>query len=370
MSLVNDVLRQLDTASSKPYQAMPLHTFMVDEPASNNKLVSILFIVLVTILLIALSLQLFYKKSLIDFFYVDDQKVLALPEHALSLIAPQIASKNSKEILQILENDRAMNDYSVREKIRLDSALVSEPDMLKGNGMAMKNEIKSESQVPENKINKEGQSEINNIVAISSIPSKKNSSKKTPSKKEELEKKVLINTVLNKKNIHQSANIQPVENVGFKQYQLALRAYKQKQSLTALSWINLAIKEEKKEEYLRLKVRVLMQKGDGVAVQRFVLEQRDNTSLTWFELIAPSLQMYSYYELSNKYYAELVKQQPNEVKWQLAMALNLSKLGLDQETYSIYKNLLKSSLLTYKQQKWIASRLERMTQNEVVINER
>jgi hypothetical protein len=66
----------------------------------------------------------------------------------------------------------------------------------------------------------------------------------------------------------------------------------------------------------------------------------------------------------------LVKQQPNEVKWQLAMALNFSKLGLDKKTYAIYENLLKSSLLTYKQQRWIVTRLERMQQVGVIINER
>jgi tetratricopeptide (TPR) repeat protein len=175
---------------------------------------------------------------------------------------------------------------------------------------------------------------------------------------------------INQENNYPAVNITVVKNVGFKYYQLSLRAYKNKQTSVALSWIDLALAAAKKDEYLRLKLRILMQKEDRAELHRFVLAQHDNTSLDWFQLVAPSLQMYSYYDLSNKYYSELIKQQPNDVKWQLAMALNYSKLEQIEKTYSIYKNLMNSSLLTYKQQKWIVKRLSRMEQGKVAINER
>jgi hypothetical protein len=175
---------------------------------------------------------------------------------------------------------------------------------------------------------------------------------------------------INQENNYPAVNITVVKNVGFKYYQLSLRAYKNKQTSVALSWIDLALAAAKKDEYLRLKLRILMQKEDRAELHRFVLAQHDNTSLNWFQLVAPSLQMYSYYDLSNKYYSELIKQQPNDVKWQLAMALNYSKLEQIEKTYSIYKNLMNSSLLTYKQQKWIVKRLSRMEQGKVAINER
>jgi hypothetical protein len=175
---------------------------------------------------------------------------------------------------------------------------------------------------------------------------------------------------INQENNYPAVNITVVKNVGFKHYQFSLRAYKNKQTSVALSWIDLALAAAKKDEYLRLKLRILMQKEDRAELHRFVLAQHDNTSLDWFQLVAPSLQMYAYYDLSNKYYSELIKQQPNDVKWQLAMALNYLKLEQVEKTHSIYKNLLNSSLLTYKQQKWIAKRLSRMEQGKVAINER
>ncbi|MGK0476511.1 MAG: ribosome assembly protein YihI (activator of Der GTPase) [Oleispira sp.] len=52
------------------------------------------------------------------------------------------------------------------------------------------------------------------------------------------------------------------------------------------------------------------------------------------------------------------------------MALNYSKLEQNEKTYSIYKALLNSSLLTYKQQRWVAKRLGRIEQGKVAINER
>jgi hypothetical protein len=170
-------------------------------------------------------------------------------------------------------------------------------------------------------------------------------------------------------SLSEEANITTVKNAGFKHYQLALRAYKQKYSEVALTWINLALSEEPKEEYLRLKVRILMQQGLGSEIYTLAIEQANNTNLSWFELIAPSLQMYSFYELSNKYYAELIKQQPNETKWQLAMALNYSKLGRNDRTIAMYQNLLTSTLLTYRQKKWITSRLEKMNPSEVAVYE-
>ena len=202
------------------------------------------------------------------------------------------------------------------------------------------------------------------------------SAKHKPLKQESVNKESVQHEALNQilaisvdNSLSEEANITTVKNAGFKHYQLALRAYKQKYSEVALTWINLALSEEPKEEYLRLKVRILMQQGLGSEIYTLAIEQANNTNLSWFELIAPSLQMYSFYELSNKYYAELIKQQPNETKWQLAMALNYSKLGRNDRTIAMYQNLLTSTLLTYRQKKWITSRLEKMNPSEVAVYE-
>jgi hypothetical protein len=349
MSLVNDVLRQLDAASPKPNQAMPLHSLPLDQSAKKNKRISIFFIVLVVMLLFILMLQLFYKQSLVDVFYFSDQEVLDLSKKPLmsKQAAPLInGSKNSikEEVNDLVDIASTSRSAIVPESNVLNkriSEMAAEIKVLKSNAVKIK--------VLAVKAAKDSQTVEDERIFVREITSKK---------------------AMVKKEIYQEVKIKAVEKAGFKQYQLALKAYKKKQTSTALSWIDLALEAEKKDEYLRLKVRILMQQDNGDELHRFILAQHDNTSLAWFRLIAPSLQMYAYYDLSNKYYSELIIQQPYEVKWKLAMALNFLKLGKNEKTYSIYKSLLNSSLLTYQQQKWIATRLARMEQGRIAINER
>jgi tetratricopeptide (TPR) repeat protein len=393
MSLVNDVLRQLDADSAKPYRAMPLHSVIIEQPVKKNKLMSISFILLVGLLFFILTLQIFYNQSLADIFYINDVKQGEVP--------PQLSvSPQSNGLTHVFINDRAdknsnsnANDTTTFSRLLITEGAngsVIESDRHLTKKSEVVNNHLTVSQPIKNKIFENSSLKVKTVQDILGIkndrvvkvdnPSRIDTVKKEVLNKDFEEKDVEIkstdiknnqkNTLAFKENVYQSASITAVENIGFKHYQRSLRAYKNKQTLRALSWIDLALVVEKKDEYLRLKVRVLMQKGDRAELHRFVLAQNDNTSLDWFQLIAPSLQMYAYYDLSNKYYSELIKRQPNDVKWQLAMALNYSKLEQNEKTYSIYKDLLNSSLLTYKQQRWISKRLDRIEQGKVAINER
>jgi tetratricopeptide (TPR) repeat protein len=393
MSLVNDVLRQLDADSAKPYRAMPLHSVIIEQPVKKNKLMSISFILLVGLLFFILTLQIFYNQSLADIFYINDVKQGEVP--------PQLSvSPQSNGLTHVFINDRAdknsnsnANDTTTFSRLLITEGAngsVIESDRHLTKKSEVVNNHLTVSQPIKNKIFENSSLKVKTVQDILGIkndrvvkvdnPSRIDTVKKEVLNKDFEEKDVEIkstdiknnqkNTLAFKENVYQSASITAVENIGFKHYQRSLRAYKNKQTLRALSWIDLALVVEKKDEYLRLKVRVLMQKGDRAELHRFVLAQNDNTSLDWFQLIAPSLQMYAYYDLSNKYYSELIKRQPNDVKWQLAMALNYSKLEQNEKTYSIYKDLLNSSLLTYKQQRWISKRLGRIEQGKVAINER
>jgi hypothetical protein len=349
MSLVNDVLRQLDAASPKPNQAMPLHSLPLDQSAKKNKRISIFFIVLVVMLLFILMLQLFYKQSLVDVFYFSDQEVLDLSKKPLMSKQAALLINGSKNSIKEEVND--LVDIASTSR----SAIVPESNVLNKRISEMAAEIKVLK---------------SNAVKIKVLAVKAAKDSQTVEDERIFVREITSKKAMVKKEIYQEVKIKAVEKAGFKQYQLALKAYKKKQTSTALSWIDLALEAEKKDEYLRLKVRILMQQDNGDELHRFILAQHDNTSLAWFRLIAPSLQMYAYYDLSNKYYSELIIQQPYEVKWKLAMALNFLKLGKNEKTYSIYKSLLNSSLLTYQQQKWIATRLARMEQGRIAINER
>jgi tetratricopeptide (TPR) repeat protein len=326
MSLVNDVLRQLDENSAKPYQTTPLHLWMTEQLVKKNKVLRITFILLVVVLFFILTLQVFYKKSLVDIFYFNDFKHIEVPQQ--SMWSTSVSENNRTGEYS---NSNAKNIMTPERVLIIDDT--SKIDAVKKDRFIQDVEVKD--------------IKIKN-ANISNLETK----------------------IVTEKNNYQKANITAVKNIGFQHYQLSLRAYKNKRTSVALSRIDLALAAEKKDEYLRLKVRILMQKGNRAELYRFVLTQNDNESLSWFQLIAPSLQLYAYYDLSNKYYSKLIKAQPNDVKWWLAMALNYSKLEQNEKTYSIYKNLLNSSLLTDKQQRWIAKRLGRIEQGKVAINER
>lgn len=349
MSLVNDVLRQLETNNSQPYKGMPLQPLMATETVERNKWIHFSFLALIVFLLIIISVQVFYKNSAL------------LEVSRYDVVTPLQTKKIAPELTKI-----------VVPEITQTMAPVSKPSSMK-NELPETLPIITPIVLPEQRVE-------NTEILVSDFlqhesakqePLKQESVNKESVNKEPVQHEALnqISTISVDNSLSEEANITTVKNAGFKHYQLALRAYKQKYSEVALTWINLALSEEPKEKYLRLKVRILMQQGLGNEIYTLAIEQANNTNLSWFELIAPSLQMYSFYELSNKYYAELIKQQPNETKWQLAMALNYSKLGKKDRTIAMYQNLLTSTLLTYRQKKWITSRLEKMNPSEVAVYE-
>lgn len=343
MSLVNDVLRQLDSASPAPQKSLPLYPMESDSSVRKKQSIKVVFFILVAFLLSIIMLQIFYKESILNIFS---------------------SVNGQEEKYQTLETASIQNEFEedkrlVEKKQQQEPTLGKEQEQEKNQ--EQKKEEKAVVKTDSIALNTNHKQALNSNQIDIETPKILRKSK-SEKKEEKIKEKV-------KEKEFQPAKIKTVENPGFKEYQLALRSYKGRQNKTALSWIDEAIAKENKDEYLRLKVRILSQLGNAEELRQFVLNNNDNTRLEWFALVAPSLQMYSYYELSNTYYAELVRQQPNEAKWRLAMALNYSKLGSSEKTYSIYKNLLDSTLLTNKQKKWIVSRIERMEQGKGVRND-
>jgi hypothetical protein len=162
---------------------------------------------------------------------------------------------------------------------------------------------------------------------------------------------------LQKEHKH-AIEITKVSIAGDVSYQQAIKEYKQRRYAAALNNIDSAINDSQKEKYQIFKARILLKLNDGVKFLAFIQQYPENSSLNWFQFVAPGLQLFSYYELSNQYYLRLIKKQPSNIKWPLAMALNYKNLDEVAKTRDIYRTLLKSSSISMNQKKWITSQVQ------------
>jgi len=328
MSLVNDVLRQLDDREVGSRQVLSeplltLNSLQIDK--SNAKSVSIQRILMgISVLLSSIILlQLFYPKPLSEYFYSKNNS------NDISMPISE-ADNSAFPLMRVLSTQN-----SVQEELKIPAVKLVKKEPVKDLVINKAEIVKAEAL----KI------EALKIEVLKEEPRTAN------------EPPVLAHT-----------KIRIIEIPGLKEYQLALKAYKKGQNSIAMRWINQAIVMKADEKYLILKSRVFIEQGDGNGLQQFVLNQSNSASLDWFKNIAPGLQMFGFYQLSNQYYSQLVAQQPKQVKWKLAMALNYSKLGLENKSYAIYKSLSNSSLLSKPQKRWIGSQLNRIKSDKVVMN--
>jgi tetratricopeptide (TPR) repeat protein len=315
MSLVNEVLRQLDNRSSLPVNSMPLQALMVSNDKKSVNYFKIIFFLLITILASIITVQLFFDVPLTNLLFHQQTT-----EKTVIKIAPQ-------------------SEAIALPTIEIEAISVT-PSVLAKNLESKSIETKS--------------SEASHAVIATIVEVVAEDTQSLDSEATQLSDEIV--------------QIQRIEVPGLKQYQLALKSYKKNESAMALHWVNLAIELEAIEKYQLLKARIYLQQKDGESFYNLVLQQANNHSLSWHRLVAPGLQIFSYHDLSNKYYTQLIKQQPQLVKWQLAMALNYSKLEEFDKTKALYQSLLQSSLLSTKQRQWLVSQARRLNENKVVVN--
>jgi hypothetical protein len=337
MSLVNDVLRQLNDHQTAPEHSMPLQTLQASRVKQNKRVLQKLIVFLGVSLGIILILQLLYKKPLNQLIYSQNFKKVS---HVDSLSSGQLSIKKSEANKAIIKLSRieensplSIKSAAVKERtafLELDSV---EPKPIEKKSMESA-DIKKKQLIESNGA--------------------------TFGRRE--------NDKIARKSIKSSTKIKKIDIPGLKQYQLALQAYKKKQSNIAMRWIDQALEKSFNEKYSILKARIFIQKKSAEDLFQYVLSQEKNTSLDWFKLVAPGLQMFGFYQLSNQYYTQLIKQQPKQVKWQLAKALNYLRLGQSDKSYAIYKNLTVSPVLSNQQRKWVLAKINRMESDKATIN--
>ncbi|MEH6448585.1 MAG: hypothetical protein V7765_07935 [Oleispira sp.] len=330
MSLVNDVLRELDDRSELPGHGLSFPGLINNKEVAIRRPYQSLLVIIIFMLVVILSIQLIFNKPLMQLLSSNfDANEIS------ELIGSESSSIKTEELAPVITSSEQRGDrLELNQSIALKAAMVLE-------------ETKQSPIILEREFSTPKELKSSNKLTTPA-KSKAPIGFKAPSPIEAFEESIVA--------------IKKVEVAGKYHYQRAIKEYKQQRYTSALISINSAIRESEDEKYQVLKARILLKQQNNLGFVQFIQQQSDNTSLNWFQLVAPGLQLLSYYELSNQYYLQLIKQQPESIKWPLAMALNYSKLNKIDKTLGIYQSLLQSSLLSNKQRKWILSQIQSMNQ--------
>ena len=305
MSLVNDVLRQInekDHSQERMKSALP-SSLQQDSHARDKT--QIILLSLTALILIVYLFQLFVIGS----FNKDEARVSA----------PNFI------------NDERSNALPDRFVESVDAESVEEiPNVNLPAPVILKEAEQLKLEIP-----------LDKPIRISPVPVKK-----VENTSRQLEQPVILKKKSNPKDI---------------QYQAALKQFIAGDVDKSERILKNILDGSVKEEYLELQARIYMKKGKSEDFYQFVKQHPENSSISWYKLIAPGLQLFSYYHLSNQYYDALIKIEPNQIRWQLAMALNYSRLGEANKAIIIYNNLVRSDYVSDRQKKWLVKKIKRLT---------
>jgi len=147
---------------------------------------------------------------------------------------------------------------------------------------------------------------------------------------------------------------------GEEYYQLALTAYQQKHYQDALSWLEQALSVQSAERFISLKARVLILMNDLKAFKNWQQQNKELNTPEWLQLVAAGYQKLADYQVSNRFYQALAKTDPSAYQWKLAMAINYQRQSKNDLAIALYQNLRKNSQLNSKQRQWVDQQLRYM----------
>ena len=148
------------------------------------------------------------------------------------------------------------------------------------------------------------------------------------------------------------------------EYQTALRHFIGGNIAESDRIIKRVLKSSITNEYLGLQARIYIKQEDTSAFYELVKQHPDNNDIDWYKLVAPGLQLFSYYHLSNQYYYSLIKVEPGEIRWQLAIALNHIRLDKEDKALAIYNKLYQSKQTSNRQKQWLGNKIKRLSLNK------
>jgi hypothetical protein len=344
MSLINDVLRQVDAnASSKSgiVSILPAATIYAD---GNKNISRFLFASVSSLLLLILVLQLVLDKPLSSIF-IKSSSYADAPLQQYQPVGIVPTTKTDPMLILNTQNvGLPVNTFLVKEPLAaIEEPLVIAPKLV----IAAKPKVSIKPK-PKPKLN--AKNIAVKTLAVQPIP-ERSISQPVTARGSVVGESVTVSS-------------QPAVE-GEKEYQDALRFFINENIPAADQFIKLALKKNSLEKYYSLQARIYIKQKDSAGFYALVKDNPGNTSLDWFKLIAPGLQLFSYYQLSNKYYYSLIKIEPEQIRWQLAIALNYQRLGDSEKAISTYHQLYQSERASNQQKQWLMKKIKRLSDNKV-----
>jgi tetratricopeptide (TPR) repeat protein len=324
MSLVNDVLRQIDEKTHSQEEMKAALPLSLQQGNHDRDKTQVIILSLTALILVVYLFQLFFIGS--------------LNKENVQVSAPNFAPiERDQVLLDVIVEPEVITAISdpVVSKTTVSKPIASEPIALKAGVDVLDSEIIKDVKESKPKIL------LEKPVRISPAPVKR-----VEELALELEKPVISKKISNPQDV---------------QYQEALGQFIAGNIDKSERILKNILNKNVKEKYLELQARIYIKKSDASSFYQLVKNHPENNGISWYKLIAPGLQLFSYYQLSNQYYDALIKIEPNQIRWQLAMALNYSRLGKSKKAVVIYSNLASSDYVSDRQKKWLLKKIKRLT---------
>ncbi len=325
MSLINDVLRQLDSkpnGNAEIFSILP--SALIEKDNEQDKIKVAITIVAAVILLIYFS-----------------QLILGQP--LLSLLTNTVEQESTLQtsISQVDSVGEATNVELANTKPANTNSIYIEPK--KVSRVQLQTEVKEE----EEKVLLISSKKI--VEGAKEIEGKQPIAKPVPAA-------IAISdlVIINEK----------IKSWEENQYQAALRFFIDGNIIESNRIIKQVLESRVKDEYLGLQARIYIKQNDANSFYELVKQNPNSNSIDWYKLVAPGLQLFSYYQLSNQYYYSLANIEPQQISWQLAIALNYLRLDKEDKALTIYHNLYQSEQTSNRQKQWLKNKMKRLSLNK------
>ena len=344
MSLINDVLRQLDSKPNGNVEISSIlpSTLITDNNENNesSKIQLIIAVVGISLLLIYIS-QLMLGRPLFSSQISSPQAIAPQMVTSQAIVSQRIAPQviSSKIVPAKVDPPELITTKKVAAEtvtpeivaVEIVAQQVTSPSVLSDQDAALLSGASSPviDNVP-------ADNKVDSIIQSSVVPMTKQGSDA-----------VVI-------------SIQE-ESWEEKDYQTALRHFIGGNITESDRIIKRVLESSITSEYLGLQARIYIEKNNAIDFYELVKQHPDNNNIDWYKLVAPGLQLFSYYHLSNQYYYSLMKIEPEEIRWQLAVALNHIRLDEEDKALTIYNKLYHSKQTSNRQKQWLGNKIKRLS---------